>query len=229
MELQDTKIAMIGLGYVGLPLAVAMAEKYPVTGFDISTARVAELRSGQDSSLEVTPEALAASSLGYTSELADIADCNVYIVTVPTPIDESKTPDLRPLHSASTALGGILKKGDVVVFESTVYPGATEEYCIPIMEQISGLTYNQDFFAGYSPERINPGDKEHRVTTILKVTSGSTPEIADYVERPIAIVCRTDRRSAKAARLLTRKGFVDVHVVKGGMTDWNQAGYGIEL
>ena len=181
--LDNVKIGMIGLGYVGLPLAVEFGKKMPVVGLDINEARVAELRAGKDSSLEVEPEELAeAIHLTYTSSLEDLRDCNVYIVTVPTPIDNHKRPDLSPLESASRTLAKLIKHDDVVIYESTVYPGATEETCIPIIEAGSGLAYNQDFFAGYSPERINPGDKEHRVTNILKVTSGSTPEIADFVD-----------------------------------------------
>ncbi len=182
MDIKDAKIAVIGLGYVGLPLAVEFAKKFPVVGYDISVPRITELRQGKDSSLEVEPEELASVSMVFTDQLEDLRDCNVYIVTVPTPIDEYKSPDLRPLISASRAVGQVIGKGDVVVYESTVYPGATEEDCIPVIEDVSGLRFNQDFFAGYSPERINPGDKEHRVTTIKKVTSGSTPEIADFVD-----------------------------------------------
>jgi len=182
MDIKDAKIAVIGLGYVGLPLAVEFAKKFPVVGYDISVPRITELRQGKDSSLEVEPEELASVSMVFTDQLEDLRDCNVYIVTVPTPIDEYKSPDLRPLISASRAVGQVIGKGDVVIYESTVYPGATEEDCIPVIEDVSGLRFNQDFFAGYSPERINPGDKEHRVTTIKKVTSGSTPEIADFVD-----------------------------------------------
>lgn len=178
------KIAIIGLGYVGLPLAVEFGKKIPTVGYDINKPRVQELQNGTDSTLEVSAEELKQSpKLSYTSVLQDIADCNIFIVTVPTPIDEHKRPDLKPLISASQAIGKIIKKGDIVVYESTVYPGATEEDCIPIIEQASGLTFNKDFYAGYSPERINPGDKEHRVTTIKKVTSGSTPEVAETVDQ----------------------------------------------
>jgi UDP-N-acetyl-D-galactosamine dehydrogenase len=183
MDLNKIKIGMIGLGYVGLPLAVEFGKIIATVGLDINKKRIAELKAGKDSSLEVSAEELPlAKLLSYTSEPADLADCNVYIVTVPTPIDEFNRPDLSPLVGASTTIGGLLKKNDVVIYESTVYPGATEEVCIPILERLSGLTYNQDFYAGYSPERINPGDKEHRVTNILKVTSGSTPAIADFVD-----------------------------------------------
>ena len=182
-DLTGVRLGVIGLGYVGLPLAVEFGKRFPVTGFDVNAHRIAELRAGRDSSLEVEPAELkAATHLRCTDVEADLADCNVYIVTVPTPIDEFKSPDLRPVESASRTLGRVLKPGDVAVFESTVYPGCTEEVCVPIMEEISGLRFNQDFFVGYSPERINPGDKEHRVTTIRKVTSGSTPEVADFVD-----------------------------------------------
>jgi UDP-N-acetyl-D-galactosamine dehydrogenase len=182
-DLGKVHIGVLGLGYVGLPLAVEFGKKYPTVGLDINEDRVAELKSGHDSSLEVDPEELRqVPHLSYTSRLDDIKPCNVYIVTVPTPINEHKQPDLSPLIGASHALGKVLKKGDIAIFESTVYPGATEEVCIPIMEADSGLRFNQDFFVGYSPERINPGDKEHRLPTIKKVTSGSTPEVADFVD-----------------------------------------------
>jgi UDP-N-acetyl-D-galactosamine dehydrogenase len=177
------KIAVVGLGYVGLPLAVEFGKKHPIVGFDISTHRIQELNAGQDSTLEVTADELKeAAQLSFSSELQDIADCDFYIVTVPTPIDAYKRPDLSPLESASVSVGRVLKKDNIVVYESTVYPGATEEVCVPILEQESGLEFNKDFFVGYSPERINPGDKEHRVTSIKKVTSGSTPETAKIVD-----------------------------------------------
>jgi UDP-N-acetyl-D-galactosamine dehydrogenase len=201
ITLQDTRIGVIGLGYVGLPLAVEFAKKYPVVGLDISAARVAELRAGRDSSLEVTPEELAASTMTYTDQPADLADCNVYIVTVPTPIDQHKNPDLRPLISASRSVGGVIGPGDVVIFESTVYPGATEEDCIPVIEAVSGLKFNRDFYAGYSPERINPGDKEHRVTTIKKVTSGSTPETADFVDALYASIITAGTHKASSIKV----------------------------
>ena len=184
LQLSDLKIAIIGLGYVGLPLAVEFGKLLPVVGFDIQQKRIQELQSGQDHTLEVSPEELKqAIHLSYSANLDDLRSCNFFIVTVPTPIDEFKQPDLTPLIKASTSIGKVLKKGDVVVYESTVYPGATEEDCVPVLEKVSGLKFNQDFFAGYSPERINPGDKEHRVTTIRKVTSGSTPEIAEVVDK----------------------------------------------
>jgi len=183
LKQDNVKIGMIGLGYVGLPLAVEFGKIMPVSGLDINAARIAELKAGKDSSLEVEPEILVtATQLSYTDNPADLADCNVYIVTVPTPIDDYKRPDLSPLEGASHTVGKLLNKGDVIIFESTVYPGATEEVCIPIMEQESGFKFNEDFYVGYSPERINPGDKEHRVTNILKVTSGSTPECATFVD-----------------------------------------------
>src|SRR5690606_213050 len=173
-DIAHSQIAIIGLGYVGLPLAVEFGKHYPTLGFDINKPRVAELQQGVDHTLEVSSEELAqAGQLSYSCELDDLRRANVYIVTVPTPIDEHRQPDLTPLIKASETLGKVIKAGDVVIYESTVYPGATEEDCIPVIERVSGLKYNVDFFAGYSPERINPGDKEHRVTTIKKVTSGS--------------------------------------------------------
>ena len=182
--LENTKIAIVGLGYVGLPLAVEFGKRYDTLGFDINATRVEQLRTGLDTTLEVDADELAAASrLRFSASLDDIRPCNVYIVTVPTPIDSAKRPDLTPLIKASEALGKVIKAGDVVVYESTVYPGCTEEVCVPILEKVSGLRYNLDFFAGYSPERINPGDKQHRVTSILKVTSGSNPEVADFVDR----------------------------------------------
>lgn len=182
--LNNIKIGMIGLGYVGLPLAVEFGRHYPTVGFDINKHRISELQSGNDHTLEVSSEELSqATHLTYSANIDDIASCNTYIVTVPTPINEHKQPDLTPLEKASDLLGKVIKSGDIVIYESTVYPGATEEVCVPILEKISGLKFNQDFFVGYSPERINPGDKQHRVTNILKVTSGSTPEIAEKVDQ----------------------------------------------
>jgi UDP-N-acetyl-D-glucosamine/UDP-N-acetyl-D-galactosamine dehydrogenase len=183
LSLKQTSVAIIGLGYVGLPLAVEFGKKRPVVGFDIHAQRIAELQAGHDRTLETEPEELrAATQLRFTTQLDDLRECNCFIVTVPTPIDEHKRPDLTPLIKASESVGKVLKKGDIVIYESTVYPGATEEECVPVLEKFSGLTFNRDFFAGYSPERINPGDKTHRVTTIKKVTSGSTPEVADLVD-----------------------------------------------
>ena len=184
MTPEQINLAVIGLGYVGLPLAVEFGKKRPVVGFDIHQGRIEALKQGHDSTLEVDDEELAsAKHLSYSHNLDDLKACNVFIVTVPTPIDEHKKPDLTPLVKASETIGKVLKKGDIVIYESTVYPGATEEDCVPVLEKVSGLKFNQDFFAGYSPERINPGDKEHRVTTIRKVTSGSTPEIAEVVDK----------------------------------------------
>ncbi|MFY8298523.1 Vi polysaccharide biosynthesis UDP-N-acetylglucosamine C-6 dehydrogenase TviB [Pseudoalteromonas sp. SS15] len=181
--LESSQVAVIGLGYVGLPLAVELSKKYNVLGFDINSARVEELQSGHDSTLEVSDEALqAATSLRFASNKCELSDSTVYIVTVPTPIDDNNAPDLTPLQKASEMLGEFVKKGDVVIYESTVYPGATEEVCLPIIEKVSGLTFNKDFFAGYSPERINPGDKVNTLTKIMKITSGSTPEVADFVD-----------------------------------------------
>ena len=177
------KIALIGLGYVGLPLAVEFGKKFETIGFDINDARVQELKEDKDSTLEVeTDELQQATLLSYTTSSDDIQDCNIYIVTVPTPIDKHKRPDLTPLIKSSETIGNLLSEGDIVIYESTVYPGATEEVCVPILEQKSGLTFNKNFYCGYSPERINPGDKVHRVTNIKKVTSGSTSEIADKVD-----------------------------------------------
>jgi len=183
LQISNTKIAIIGLGYVGLPLAVEFGKHFPTLGFDINTERIQELNSGRDRTLELDSAELAsATMLRYASDTAQLEEYNTYIVTVPTPIDEHKRPDLTPLHRASELLGRVIKKGDVVIYESTVYPGCTEDDCIPIIERASGLRFNTDFFAGYSPERINPGDKQHRVTGIVKVTSGSTPETAEYVD-----------------------------------------------
>jgi len=181
--MSDKKIALIGLGYVGLPLAVEFGKKIDTIGFDINESRIQELKQGNDSTLEVESEELKqAVQLSYTININDIKDCNIYIVTVPTPIDEYNNPDLTPLIKSSETVGLLLNKGDIVIYESTVYPGATEEVCVPILEKQSNLKFNQDFYCGYSPERINPGDKEHRVTNIKKVTSGSTPEIATIVD-----------------------------------------------
>ncbi len=188
-DLGKLRIGVIGLGYVGLPLAVEFGKQYPTLGFDINAGRIAELESGKDSTLEVTGEELAqASGLEFATDAAALANCNFYVVTVPTPIGDSNRPLLTPLRSASEMLAGVLKKGDIVVYESTVYPGATEEFCVPILEKGSGLTLNEDFFAGYSPERINPGDKQHRLPSILKVTSGSTPEAAEFVDSVYASI-----------------------------------------
>lgn len=202
LQLSDLKIAIIGLGYVGLPLAVEFGKQLPVVGFDIQQKRIQELKSGQDHTLKVSPEELKqATQLTYSANLDDLRSCNFFIVTVPTPIDAFKQPDLTPLIKASTSIGKVLKKGDVVVYESTVYPGATEEACIPVLEQVSGLKFNQDFFAGYSPERINPGDKLHRVTNILKVTSGSTPEVADFVDAVYQLIVTAGTHKAPSIKV----------------------------
>ncbi|MBV6272880.1 Vi polysaccharide biosynthesis UDP-N-acetylglucosamine C-6 dehydrogenase TviB [Alcaligenaceae bacterium CGII-47] len=183
MELQDVKLAVVGLGYVGLPLAVEFGKQRNVLGFDVNVRRITELRAGMDRTLEVTAAELAqARHLEFSRDPAQLAQANVFIVTVPTPIDEYKQPDLSPLERASETIGKVLKRGDIVIYESTVYPGATEEVCVPVLERVSGLRFNEDFYAGYSPERINPGDKNHRVATIRKVTSGSTPEVAELVD-----------------------------------------------
>jgi len=183
ITVSSLSIAVVGLGYVGLPLAVEFGKKRSVVGFDINAKRISELQAGHDYTLETEIEELqAAEFLRFSTQLEDLRACNCFIVTVPTPIDEHKRPDLTPLIKASETVGKVLKRGDIVIYESTVYPGATEEDCVPVLEKFSGLKFNQDFYAGYSPERINPGDKEHRVTTIKKVTSGSTPEIADVVD-----------------------------------------------
>lgn len=183
MNIQDVRLAVVGLGYVGLPLAVEFGKHRDVLGFDINTRRIEELRAGRDHTLEVNgPELAEAVHLRFSADPAELASANVFIVTVPTPIDEYKQPDLTPLERASETIGRVLKRGDIVIYESTVYPGATEEVCVPVLERISGLKFNVDFYAGYSPERINPGDKQHRVATIRKVTSGSTPEVAELVD-----------------------------------------------
>lgn len=196
------KIAVIGLGYVGLPLAAAFGRQREVVGYDINDARIAELRDGHDSTLELDDEELAAAKgLSFTSSLADIRDCTAYIITVPTPIDAARKPDFDPLLKSSAAIGSILKKGDLVIYESTVYPGVTEEVCVPVLERESGLEFNVDFHCGYSPERINPGDKERTVTRITKVTSGSTPEIADEVDALYASVITAGTHKASSIRV----------------------------
>ena len=200
--LEDSKIAIIGLGYVGLPLAVEFGRHFTTIGFDINSARVEELRQGHDSTLEVSDEELAASErLAFSENIDDLGDCNVYIVTVPTPIDQAKRPDLGALRAASRSIGSVLDKGDIVIYESTVFPGATEEDCAPILAEVSGLKINEDFFLGYSPERINPGDKEHRVSDILKVTSGSTLEAADFIDAMYRKVIRAGTYRASSIRV----------------------------
>jgi len=201
-KLSDVKIAIIGLGYVGLPLAVAFAKKFDVIGFDINSSGIKELESGVDSSLEISSTELqGATSLSFSSDETDLTSCNTFIVTVPTPIDEFKRPDLTPLVKASQMIGRIIKKGDVIIYESTVYPGATEDDCIPVVEMISGLNLNIDFFAGYSPERINPGDKNHRVEEILKVTSGSDPATLEFVDALYSSVIRAGTFKASSIKV----------------------------
>ena len=202
IEMVFDKIAIIGLGYVGLPLAVEFGKKMDTVGFDINTARVDELNQGRDSTLEVTSEELAqADKISYTTNPEDIRGCTIYIVTVPTPIDEHKRPDLTPLEKSSETVGKLLNNGDIVIYESTVYPGATEEVCVPILEQQSNLKFNQDFFCGYSPERINPGDKEHRIASIKKVTSGSTSVIADKVDALYARIITAGTHKASSIKV----------------------------
>lgn len=196
------KIAVIGLGYVGLPLAVEFGKHRQVIGFDINSERISELQSGIDSTLEVEPEELLlAEKLVFSSNVSNLQSCQIYIVTVPTPIDKSRRPDLTPLKKASETVGRVLKQGDIVIYESTVYPGATEEDCVPVLEKISGLTLNVDFFVGYSPERINPGDKQHRLTTIKKVTAGSTPETADEVDALYSSIVAAGTHKASSIRV----------------------------
>ena len=212
--MDNVRLGVIGLGYVGLPLAVEFGKVLPTVGFDINAKRIAELRDGVDHTLEVEPELLAeASQLSFASEIEALKACNVYIVTVPTPIDASRRPDLTPLVKASETLGQVVGQGDVVIYESTVYPGATEEACIPVVERVSGLTYNRDFFAGYSPERINPGDKEHRVTTIMKVTSGSTPEIADEVDALYAGIITAGTHKASSIKVAEAAKVIELSLI----------------
>lgn len=202
LSLETSKIAVIGLGYVGLPLAVEFGKTRSVVGLDINTSRIEALRAGHDATFEVDDEELtSALYLSFSEHIDDIADCNVYIVTVPTPIDAYKRPDLTPLIKASEAIGEVLKRGDLVIYESTVYPGATEEDCVPVLERVSGLKFNEDFFAGYSPERINPGDKTHRLTSIMKVTSGSTPDVADFVDDLYASIVQAGTHKAPSIRV----------------------------
>jgi UDP-N-acetyl-D-galactosamine dehydrogenase len=203
MDLQQhKKLAIIGLGYVGLPLAVEFGKLRPVLGFDLDRTRVEELRAGTDRTLEVEPDKLAeATQLSFSTDPDDLLDCSLYIVTVPTPIDQFKRPDLRPLLAASRTVGKALRKGDIVIYESTVYPGATEEDCVPVLAAESGLRFNEDFFVGYSPERINPGDKQHRLTNIVKVTSGSTPEVAEEVDQLYGSIVTAGTHKAASIRV----------------------------
>ena len=201
-DINKIRIGIVGLGYVGLPLAAEFGKKYPTVGFDIKANRIAELARGVDTTLECSSEELAeATHLTLTSSEADLKACNFYIVTVPTPVGDSNRPLLTPLKSASKILGGVIAKGDIVVYESTVYPGATEEFCVPILEAVSGLTMNTDFFVGYSPERINPGDKSHRLPSILKVTSGSTPESADFINTVYASIITAGTHKASSIKV----------------------------
>lgn len=202
MQMENTKIAILGLGYVGLPLAVAFSKHFPTVGFDIKTGRIEELKQGKDNTREVSEAELAAApNLTFSCNEEDLKAANVLIVTVPTPIDDHRQPDLTPLVKASEMLGRVINKGDVVIYESTVYPGATEEECIPVVEKVSGLVFNQDFYAGYSPERINPGDKERPVTKIMKVTSGSTPEIADFVDQLYGTIIEAGTHKASSIKV----------------------------
>ncbi|HED4414221.1 TPA: Vi polysaccharide biosynthesis UDP-N-acetylglucosamine C-6 dehydrogenase TviB [Pasteurella multocida] len=202
MNIEKLKIGIIGLGYVGLPIAVEFGKKVPTVGFDINEKRVKSLASGKDYTLEVSEEELQhASKLRYTNQTKGLEECNFFIVTVPTPIDHYKQPDLKPLIKASETIAEVLKKGDVVVYESTVYPGATEEICVPVLEKMSGLKFNHDFFVGYSPERINPGDKEHRVTNILKITSGSTPLVANYIDFVYKLIIKAGTHQAPSIKV----------------------------
>ena len=202
MDISNARVAIIGLGYVGLPLAVEFGKRRPVLGFDINQARIAELRGGTDHTLETDAHELAAATqLAFSHDRADLKSCQVFIVTVPTPVDQANRPDLTPLVKASETVGQALKKGDIVVYESTVYPGATEEVCVPILEKTSGLKFNVDFFCGYSPERINPGDKEHRLPTIKKVTSGSTPEVASAVDGLYAQIITAGTHKASSIKV----------------------------
>ncbi len=201
-NLRNCRIGIVGLGYVGLPLAVEFGKHFDTVGFDVNEKRISELKGRRDRTLEVTRAELAAATrLSFTTALADIKRCRVYIVTVPTPIDQYNRPDLKPLVAASTSVGKVLKRGDVVIYESTVYPGCTEEVCVPILERESGLRFNRDFFAGYSPERINPGDKQHRLPTIRKVTSGSTPEAADFVDGLYATIIEAGTHKASSIKV----------------------------
>src|SRR5690606_30002167 len=208
--MNNIRIAVIGLGYVGLPLARLFATKYPVIGFDINQNRIKELNEGHDLTLEVDNDTITSvlqntpkmdKGLFCSSSLEDIRDCNYYIVTVPTPVDKNNRPDLTPLYKSSETVGKILKKGDIVIYESTVYPGVTEDECVPVLENVSGLKFNKDFFAGYSPERINPGDKEHTVSKILKVTSGSTPEVAEFVDQLYRSVITSGTHKASSIKV----------------------------
>ena len=198
---EDIRIAVIGLGYVGLPLAIAFSEKHPVTGYDTNSNRIKELQDGEDTTLQVRPTELLNSAISFSDKWEDIQDSNIYIITVPTPVDESKKPDLTPLLQASACVGKLLKKGDIIIYESTVYPGCTEEDCVPVLEKESGLIFNEDFYCGYSPERVSPGDPVHTLKTIVKVTSGSTPQIADFVNRLYSGIIEAGTFKAKSIKV----------------------------
>lgn len=202
LALDAARICVVGLGYVGLPVAIAFGQKYPTIGIDIRAARVESLKAGHDETMEASAEELAAAThLAYTTDMAEAAQCNVFIVTVPTPLNGHNHPDLGPLESATRAIAGVLKRGDIVIYESTVYPGCTDEFCVPILEELSGLAYNRDFFCGYSPERINPGDKLRKLPDILKITSGSTPEAADFVDALYSSVVTAGTHRASSIRV----------------------------
>ena len=207
-EIKEARIAIIGLGYVGLPLAIEFGKKFPTIGFDINPERIDQLNEANDLTNEVSKEDLIKSDLLFSTKIESLNECNVFIITVPTPVDKKKVPNLFPIESATKAIGSVLKRNDIVIYESTVYPGLTEEICAPILEKISGLKYNLDFFCGYSPERINPGDRNHTITEIVKVTSGSTPEIAQYVDElyktiiPAGTFMAKDIKTAEAAKVI---------------------------
>ena len=209
-SLRNVKIAIVGLGYVGLPLAVEFSKIRTVVGFDINPKRIGQLKAGYDFTLETELEDLkAATYLNFSANPSDLRACNCFIVTVPTPIDQHKRPDLGPLIKASETVGRALKVGDIVIYESTVYPGCTEEDCVPVLEKFSGLKFNQDFFCGYSPERINPGDKEHRITTIKKVTSGSTPKTADFVDELYNLIILAGTHKASSIKVAEAAKVID--------------------
>src|SRR6187402_3538076 len=228
LSLRGCRIGVVGLGYVGLPLAVEFGKHFDTVGFDIKADRIAELKKGRDSTLECsTAELKAARKLKYSTSLKDLGKCRVFIITVPTPIDKYNRPDLTPLERSSETVGKVLKKGDVVVYESTVYPGCTEEVCIPILERESGLKFNKDFFAGYSPERINPGDYSHRLPDIVKITAGSTPEAADLVDYVYGKVIENIQRDVnialinELAKLFKELGLESREILEAAGTKWN--------
>lgn len=247
LTLADARIGVVGLGYVGLPVAVAFGRQFPTVGYDIRAARIKALRTGHDETLETTPEELAsASNLTFSEDWEEVRACNVFIVTVPTPLNSHNHPDLQPLESATQAIGRVLKRGDIVIYESTVYPGCTDEFCVPILEELSGLRYNVDFFCGYSPERINPGDKLRKIADIMKITAGSTPEAADFVDELYLRIVKAGTHRASSlrvaeaakvientqrdlnialanelARICNRLGIDTVEVLEAAGTKWN--------